>query len=60
MFEKKNTEVGKNKFYNEQKQVKCYCQFHSYVLFVLQNVFENDSFNRNTTYRNFNFDWVQG
>jgi hypothetical protein len=28
------------------------------VLFVLQNVFENGSFNRNTTYRNFNFDWV--
>jgi hypothetical protein len=33
---------------------------HSYVLFVLQNVFENDSFNKNTTYRNFNFDWVLG
>jgi hypothetical protein len=27
---------------------------------LLQNVFENDSFNRNTTYRNFNFDWVRG
>jgi hypothetical protein len=48
--------TNKNKSINQT--VKCYCQFHSYVLFVLQNVFENDSFNRNTTYRNFNFDWV--
>jgi hypothetical protein len=53
--------TNKNKSNNQVgKTVKCYCQFHSYVLFVLQTVFENESFNRNTTYRNFNFDWVRG
>jgi hypothetical protein len=50
---KSKSQVGKS---NSQM----FCQFHSYVLFVLQNVFENDSFNRNTTYRNFNYDWVRG
>jgi hypothetical protein len=30
-----------------------------YCKILLQNVFENDSFNKNTTYRNFNFDWAR-
>jgi hypothetical protein len=59
-FEKLNFIKNKNKSKNQVGKSKCYCQFHSYVLFVLQNVFENDSFIRNTTYRNFNFDWVCG
>jgi hypothetical protein len=58
MLEKINFITNKNKSKNQVG--KSNSQFHSYVLFVLQNVFENDSFNRNTTYRNFNFDWVRG
>jgi hypothetical protein len=38
VVEKINFMTNKNKSKNQT--VKCYCQFHSYVLFVLQNVFE--------------------
>jgi hypothetical protein len=53
--------TNKNKSKNQvgKSNSQMVLSIHSYVLFVLQNVFENDSFNRNTTYTNFNFDWIK-
>jgi hypothetical protein len=62
-LEKINFITNKNKSKNEvgksNSQMLLSISFVC-VIFVLQNVFENDSFNRNTTYRNFNFDWMLG
>jgi hypothetical protein len=58
-LEKINFITNKNKSKNQVGNSNSQMLLYSYVLFVLQNVFENDSVNRNTTYRNFNFDWVK-
>jgi hypothetical protein len=59
-LEKINFITNKNKSKNQVGISNSQMLLSISFVFVLQNLFENDSFNRNTTYRNFNFDWVRG
>jgi hypothetical protein len=53
-----NKNNSKNEVGKSNSQMLLSISFLCVICFT--NVFKNDSFNRNTTYRNFNFDWMLG